>query len=352
MSQLSFLRVAIATLCSIQGATALAQTATDGTPDFRAGYEAGYHAALQALRAGTTGTHSAGATVTPAPVANPAVVIAAAPAMPAAKHDAGPRDWWNHSALLYRDLVPQWRHHVELQFSGATLSGNDSGHAMRGGGKLFSRQNRWTNDLVYSIDKREIQQPGGSLNQRNVQMLSDSVRYDLTSGLYASGGFILERDDVNSIDRRSTVLGGLGYYLLDTPRVRINTFAGLGRLHESYLAPVPALIGIDGRSSPLLYLYQTLDWQLADQWVLQQGFRHIRDFDDSGRYGPNPLRPGAYRVESLVKRYRDVASLSLTYLLSPKSSVTLGLESRFDSNPWPDVRRRDASRRLTLNLMY
>lgn len=339
MSQLTPLRSAIAALCTTLGGTVFAQTAPDGTPDFRAGYEAGYRAALQALQAGGS-----------AAALPPAAPAAAAP--PAARTETGPPDWWNHSALLYRDLVPQWRHRVELQFSGATLSGNDSGRALRGGAKVFSRQARWTNELIYSIDKRKIQQPGGSLNQRDVQMLSESVRYDLTPGLYASGGVILEHDDVNLIDRRTTVLGGLGYYLVDTPRVRINTFAGLGRLHETYLAPVPALIGIEGRSSPLLYLYQTLDWQLTDQWVLQQGLRHMQDLDESGRYGPDPLRPGAYRIDAMVRRYRDVASLSLTYLLSPKSAITLGLESRFDSNPWPEVRRRDTSRRLTLNVMY
>lgn len=312
--------------------------ADPGTPDYKAGYEAGYKAAIEALKAG--------AAAAPAGRAEPAAGSLAATA------PAEARDWWNHSALMATQLDPAWRHHAELQFSAVGLSGNDSGHALRGSGKLFSRSNQWTNELLVTLDKRRIFQAGGAVNKRDYRMLQDSVRYDLTDKLYASAGFILERDDVNYIDRRTTVLAGAGYYLLDTPTLRINTFAGLGRLKETYLAPVPALIGLDGRSSGLVYLYETLDWQLSESWSLQQGWRHIRDLSESGSYGADPARPGLYRAASMIKRYRNVASLALAYQLSPRSSVTLGVESRYDSNPWPDVKSRDTTRRLSLNVMY
>lgn len=304
---------------------------------FKAGYDAGYKAAMEALK-GAQAVAAAG------PTAVPHTSAAAAP--------NGPPDWWNHSSLAAPRLDPAWRHRVEVRVGGTSLSGNDSGHAISGGGKLYSRSGRWTNELVVSIDKRRILQGGGGVSQRDYRMLEDSIRYDLSDKLYAATGLILERDDVNSIDHRTTVLAGAGYYLVDTPKLRINTFAGLGRLRESYLEPVPALIGIDGRSSGLVYLYQTLDWQLAENWSLQQGLRHIHDLDESGRYGDDPNHPGAYRALSMVKRYRTVGSLALTYQLSPRSAISASVESRFDSNPWPDVQGRDTVRRLSLNLMH
>lgn len=278
----------------------------------------------------------------------------AAAAAPAPRHAgaAEPHDWWNHSALLYSRLEPAWRHHVELQFSGTGLSGNDSGHALRASGKLFSRSNQWTNELIVSLDKRHIVQAGGAINQRDYKMLQDSLRYDFGDKLYTAAGFIVERDDVNYIDRRDTVLAGFGYYVFDNPRMRLNTFVGLGKLNETYLDPVPGLIGISERSSGLLYLYQTFDWQLAKKWSLQQGFRQIRDLSESGKYVPDPSNPGLYTAGSMVKRYRNVANLSLNYQLSPRSAVSLGIESRYDSNPWPDVQPRDTTKRLSLNLMY
>jgi hypothetical protein len=326
-----------------------ALAAETGTPDYKAGYEAGYQAAMQALRSPATVPPVAG---TPSAAASAPSATPAAQGPGGASPAAEPRDWWNHSALLAPKLDPALVHHAEVQLSATGLSGNDSGHAVRGSAKLFSRTGQWTNELIATVDNRNIVQAGGAVNRRDYKMLQESVRYDLTQKLYASAGFILERDDVNYIDRRTTVLAGAGYYLIDTPKLRINTFAALGRLKENYLQPVPALIGLDGRSSGLIYLYETLDWQLAENWSLQQGWRYIRDLSDSGQYGPDPGRPGQYRADSMVKRYRTVGNLALAYQLSPRSTVSLGVESRYDSNPWPDVKPRDTTRRLSLNLMY
>ncbi|HEY0844907.1 MAG TPA: DUF481 domain-containing protein [Noviherbaspirillum sp.] len=338
----SSLRPTLKALALALLAAQLAHAADPASPEFKAGYEAGYKAAMEALRAGAAGA-TAAAVATPAPRPVPGQATAGAPE---------PGDWWSHSARLYRQIDPAWRHHVELQFSATDLHGNDTGHALRGNGKLFSRSGLWTNELIGSLDKRKIVQAGGAINQRDYKMLQDSVRYDLTAKLYGSGGFIIERDDVNFIDRRNTLLAGLGYYALDNERMRLNLFAGLGRLKETYLQPVPSLIGIDGRNSNLLYLYETFDWQIAEKWSLQQGFRQIRDLDESGRYTPDPLRPGLYAESEMVKRYRNLSNVTLNYQLSPRSALSFGVERRYDSNPWPDVKSTDTIKRLSLNLMY
>lgn len=336
------MRPALTALALSLLAAQLAQAADPASPEYKSGYEAGYKAALEALKAGNASAPAAA--VTP-----PATQASAAPPAAGAPE---PRDWWNHSARIYRQIDPAWRHHVELQLSATDLAGNDTGHAFRGNGKLFSRSGLWTNELIASLDKRKIVQAGGAVNQRDYKMLQESIRYDLTEKLYGSGGLIVERDDVNFIDRRDTALAGLGYYLLDNDRMRLNVFAGLGRLRETYQEPVPSLIGIDGRNSNLLYLYETFDWQFSEKWSLQQGFRQIRDLDESGRYTPDPLRPGMYAASDMVKRYRNLTTVNLNYQLSPRSALSMGVERRYDSNPWPDVKSRDTIKRLSINLMY
>jgi hypothetical protein len=303
---------------------------------YKAGYEAGYRAALASLHAG-------------APVAAPAT--AAAPPPAAGAQTPGP-DWWNHSALRYPKQEAPWRHHVQWQISATGLSGNDAGHAYRGGGTLTSRTGRWTNELQASVDKRSIVQSGGSLNERDTDMLQDSIRYDLDASLYAAAGVILERDDVNYIDHRETVLGGAGYYVLDNKAVRLNLFGALGQMRETYLDPVPGLVGVAARSSGLLYLYQTLDWQLAPQWSLQQGLRQIRDLNAAGVFVPDPARPGLYYAPSDTRRYRTLATVSLNYALSPRSMISFGVETRYDSNPWPDVKPRDTTRRINFVFVH
>lgn len=331
-------------------AGSLAHAADPASADYQAGYAAGYKAALEALKSGAAGTAPAAPAPTPAPA-----VASAAPA-----RAAGPADWWNHSSLMGQAqqplldlrLDPGWRHRTEVNLSGTNMSGNDNGFAVRAGGKLYSRSGRWTNELQANVDRRRILQAGGATNQRDYRIFEESIRYDLTDKWYASTGIILERDDVAGIDSRATGLAGLGYYLVDNDKFRVNLFGGLGRLRERYMDPVPALIGLDGRSSGLLYLYQTFDWQINADWSLQQGFRHMRDLDDSGVYALDPARPGLYSAVRQEKRYRNVASVALTYQLNPRSSVSLSVESRYDSNPWPDVQPHDITRRLILNLMY
>jgi putative salt-induced outer membrane protein YdiY len=309
---------------------------------YQAAYQAGYQAAIEAMKSGNT---------TIPPVATtPAAVAPPANATPVNPNE--PQDWWNHSALLYDKLTPEWRHHGELQASGSSLGGNESGSAIRGSGKLFSRRNQWTNELVFTIDKRSINQAGGISNKRDSRMFQESVRYDLGAKLYTAVGYIWETDDTSYINNRNTWLAGLGYYVFDNPHMRLNLFAGLGRLNETYLDPVPALIGNSGRSSNLLYVYETFDWQIAENWSLQQGFRQIRDLQESNHYIPDPLNPAIFTSGGMVKRYRNVANVSVNYKLSPKSSVGLTLEARHDSNPWPDVVPTDIVKRLTFNMMF
>ena len=320
---------------------------------YKAGYEAGYQAALKALEANSApAPMHIDATAPVVPMAQP-VATASGPAAPGARgsQSGEPADWWNHSALLYSKLTPEWRHHAELQFSETSLRGNDSGSAMRASGKLFSRSNRWTNDMLLTIDRRAIAQSAGTSSKRDYRMFQDSVRYDLSDRLYASAGYIWETDDTSYIDNRHTLLAGAGYYLIDTAKVRLNAFAGFGRLKETYLEPVPSLIGITERGSNLLYFYQTFEWKFAENWSLQQGFRQIRDLQESGKYVLSS-DGSTYVAGSMVKRYRNTANLSIDYRFSPRGTISAGVEVKHDSNPWPDVLPTDTTKRLSVNWMF
>jgi putative salt-induced outer membrane protein YdiY len=316
---------------------------------YQQGFEAGYKAAMEAMKSGPAPTMAVMPTAVPVAAATP-------PAGDQAKSD-GPPDWWNHSALLYEKLDTNLRHHAELQFSGTSLSGNDAGIAIRASGKLFSRLDRWSNEALLTIDRRSINQ-SGVLNVRDYRMFQESPRYDLTKQFYASAGYIWETDDKSYIDNRNTWLGGVGFYVLDNPKMRLNTFVGVGRLNERYLKDIQTYTGLTSRSSGLLYLYQSFDWQISEDWSFQQGFRQIRDLDESGHYVLNTARSPSdpnsfpYVADSMVKRYRNVSNVALNYKLSPRSSLMLGIEQRYDSNPWPDVKSTDTIKRLTLNVMF
>lgn len=360
--------IACALLLAYSAGSHAADTAGYDTA-YQAGYRAALEAAKKALAEGRKLDELAAPATSAAGGLAPTAATGAGPVnleQPTAKGDQAnaPPDWWNHSSLAF-GLKPQdaWRHSFQLQLSGVGLSGNEDGSAWRGGAKFFSRTGRFTNELSGTIDKREINSVGGAANKKDYRLLQDSLRYDLTDRWYVSGGVILERDDLSLIDRRSTWLAGPGYYWLDSEKFRLNTFLGLGRVSEKYMAYVRDHVGVDDRSSALLYFYETFSWQISENWGLRQGYRLMQDLDESGHYVFDPVNstpPSAanpqgferYMVDEWVKRYRTVAAIDFDYRVGPRSTVSFGYETRFDSNPWPDVIRRDHTRRVTLNLAF
>jgi putative salt-induced outer membrane protein YdiY len=334
--------------------------AAAGAPNpYSEGYAAGYRAAMEAVKKALAEGRSAEAatTVTEVPQPLPSAPAATPPA------NAEPRDWWNHSSLRYALRDDAWRHGLQAQLSYTGVTGNDDGTAWRGNGQFHSRLGRWTNELSLTLDKREIKSADGGVNQRDYRMLQESLRYDLTDRWYVAGGFILERDDVALVDRRVTGLLGAGYYWIDNERFRLNTYLGLGHVDERYMRYVREHVEVNSRNSGLLYFYQTFSWQISENFSLRQGFRLMQDLDRSGRYAFDPAistPPSAefpqgferYSAIDQVRRYRTVTGLDFDYKLSPRSSVSLGIESRYDSNPWPDVIRRDIVRRVNFNLMF
>lgn len=335
-------------------------------------YAAGYRAALESIKAAQLRGESVDAVVqagVPAhqpvapgqPLTAGAVAEAATP-MARADAPAGSAEWWNHSSLS-GTAVDGWRHALQAQLSYTSLSGNDEGSAWRGSGKWHSRWQRWTNELSFTLDKRNIRSSGGTANLRDYRLVQESLRYDLTPNWYVSGGLMWERDDMSLVDRRVTALLGVGRYWLDTPRLRLNTYLAYGQLDERYMTYVRDHVGIHERDSPLVYFYQTLSWKFTDQLSLRQGFRWMRDLDESGRYvfdpalstPPGPGLPGGferYSANAWVKRYRTITAVDLDYRLNPRTSVSLGWERRHDSNPWPDVMKTDTVRRVMLNLSF
>ncbi len=367
-------RLRMPLLAALFSCSAAALAADAAPAGYDAAYQAGYRAALEAAKKALAegrkldelapaAAAADGAGMAPSSATGVGPVAVAPPAGGAAKGNEPP-DWWNHSSLAF-GLKPsdEWRHSLQVQLSGVSLSGNEEGDAWRGGGKFFSRSGRFTNELSATIDKREINSVGGAVNKRDYRLLQESLRYDLTDRWYVSGGFMLERDDMSLIDKRTTWLLGPGYYWLDSPQFRLNTFLGYGRVDEKYMAYVRDHVGIDKRDSGLLYFYETFSWQFTENWGLRQGYRLMQDLDKSGHYVFDPVNsipPSAanprgferYMADKWVERYRTVSAIDIDYRLSPRSVVSFGVETRYDSNPWPDVIRRDRTKRITLNLAF
>lgn len=336
---------------------------------YRAGYEAGYKAAMEEFKkSAESKTTAAESKVTaaespPAAASTVAAGRAGTPAKPATsltteatppESAAGPPDWWNHSALLYPTLDDHWRHHFEVQLSGGQLSGNESGYIWRGGGKWFSRKGSWTNEMIVDLDMRDIEQVGGGVNSKDYRMFQDSLRYDLTDQWYVAGGFIWEHDETNLIGNRYTGIFGPGYYWVDNEKFRLNTYLGLGGVNESYMQFVQDYVGIDERSSSLLYFYETFEWRISKDWNFRQGFRWIQGLSKWAHYVLDPENPasGMYVPDKWLYSYRYVSSLNLDYNLSPSTVLTFSTENRYDSNPWPDVLSRDIVSRITFRFMF
>lgn len=328
------------------------------------GYREGFAAAIEAARQALRNGQSLDSLQVPAPVTAGRSLDSAAPMASAGGPAAAePRDWWNHSSLRYPLHTDAWRHGVELDLSYTGVTGNDDGSAWRANSAWHARLGRWTNELSLNLDKRDIVSVDGRVNRRDYRLLQQSLRYDLSDRWYLAGGFMLERDDVSLIDSRITALFGTGYYWIDDGRIRLNTYAAIGRFNEQYMDYVRDHVDIDSRDSGLVYLYQTFSWKITERLSLRQGLRLMWDTGRSGRYELDPVTstpPSAsnpqgferYSATDWVRRYRSVAAIDVDYRLSPGVSASVGIERRYDSNPWPDVMRADTVRRMSLRLQF
>lgn len=160
-----------------------------------------------------------------------------------------------------------------------------------------------------------------SNGERSKNEILGGVRYerDLSPRLFAYTRLELEYDEFENLDLRSTLAGGLGYFLIRNPRQELKIRGGLAYQHEEFG---------DGTSDDKPLAEAGYDYRLD----IRQWFR----FNSTLTYFVDPTN---------VDDWRAVAENAAEVPITPTQGWKLrfGVRNELDSDPLPDIESLDTT---------
>lgn len=279
---------------------------------------------------------------------------AAADEKPAASADKAPAAekekrrlgaWWEKNSLTYDPLPDQWLFHIEGTLDYRHSSGNVKSDVYNGSASLMVRKRRFTNTLIYIIDKEYKEQaaePGAPPGKTDTDYRSfqEILRYDLAARLYSEGGYIWEKDTANYISDRDSYYVGLGYALIDTPQHLLDVFASGGYVEEAYPEPVKAAMHMSQQGVSAAYFREAYRWHITERLTYKENFRIIQDLGNTNVYNDDLAD---LHVTGQTHRYRWFLINELYIKIVNHLSFMIGCKIDYDSNPWPTVDKRDTA---------
>lgn len=187
---------------------------------------------------------------------------------------------------------------------------------------------------------------GGNINHATSRVDGESTttadkanafgQYDrnLDLRLFAFGRVGLERDRLNHLSLRSTVDGGLGYKLIDTPALRFSVFGGVGYARDRYDSPQTIADVTDTRfSRASVYLAEESAHELTKTVHLKQRLEW-----NAGVSGDRA---------QLLK-----LTAGLAVAMSDTMSLTVGLQDTSNNRPPEGQQSNDVSLFTGINVKF
>ena len=118
----------------------------------------------------------------------------------------------------------------------------------------------------------------GALPSATANAIRGGTRYDhdLTPRLFGFAGADFATDDLQNLDLRSVLGGGLGLHAINTPATTLDLLAGLNYTHEAYTTFT--------RNFPAAILGEELTHKLGASTLLSQKLGFFPDLSDLGDY--------------------------------------------------------------------
>ncbi len=259
-------------------------------------------------------------------------------------------EWWRHSSLSEKYKSNKFQKHFEVSYSYANIDGNTEGFLSKGRGDAFLRWSRFTNITTAIISRRKISQGGGQHNNVDYKLFENFLKYDLNKTFYVEGGGIWEKDSPNAVDSRLTLLAGLGAYLVDTDRFNLDVLVGAGWQKEKYAPIIDYYFDFSSRDSYIYYFYETFNWFITDKLALRHGFRSIVTSKKYNYYSEDKY--GNLYIKKKDNKELYKLHFALEYMFNRYFSLMFSENVNYDTLPWPEVKKRDEVRTLSIKFRY
>lgn len=144
----------------------------------------------------------------------------------------------------------------------------------------FTADRKTRNDKLglYANSVYATNDAAGAIPSTTANAIRGGARYDhdLTKRLFAFAGADFATDDLQDLDLRSVLGGGLGLHFLNTPNTTLDFLGGLNYTHEAYSAFT--------RNFPAAILGEELTHKLGASTLLSQRLGFFPDLTDLGEY--------------------------------------------------------------------
>ena len=227
------------------------------------------------------------------------------------------------TALINADMFDRWTGEGEL---GAFQS---SGNTESVGVAAALRLDREGIDWTHSIRLRADYQRQNGSPSREQLAASYEPRWQFDENIFAYGLAQYERDRIQGFSSRYSVSGGLGYRILDNPKLKLSLKAGPAYRVTDFTDGTSAdrlagLVGID------------FDWQMLDRLKLTQDVEALAETGGEATL----IFDGANTTINLVT--------GLDFRVSNRLRSRLSYKVEYDSNPPAGSEGTDTLTRATL----
>lgn len=227
------------------------------------------------------------------------------------------------TALINADMFDRWTGEGEL---GAFQS---SGNTESVGVAAALRLDREGIDWTHSIRLRADYQRQNGSTSREQLAASYEPRWQFDENIFAYGLAQYERDRIQGFSSRYSVSGGLGYRILDNPKLKLSLKAGPAYRVTDFTDGTSAdrlagLVGID------------FDWQMLDRLKLTQDVEALAETGGEATL----IFDGANTTINLVT--------GLDFRVSNRLRSRLSYKVEYDSNPPAGSEGTDTLTRATL----
>lgn len=227
------------------------------------------------------------------------------------------------TALINADMFDRWTGEGEL---GAFQS---SGNTESVGVAAALRLDREGIDWTHSIRLRADYQRQNGSTSREQFAASYEPRWQFDENIFAYGLAQYERDRIQGFSSRYSVSGGLGYRILDNPKLKLSLKAGPAYRVTDFTDGTSAdrlagLVGID------------FDWQMLDRLKLTQDVEALAETGGEATL----IFDGANTTINLVT--------GLDFRVSNRLRSRLSYKVEYDSNPPAGSKGTDTLTRATL----
>lgn len=144
----------------------------------------------------------------------------------------------------------------------------------------FSAARKTSNDRIglYTNSIYATNDAPGAVPNTTANALRGGIRYDrdITPRVFGFGSGDFETDDLQSLNLRSVLGGGLGFHMIDSKATTLDLLAGLTYTHESYF--------LFSRSFPAAIFGEELSHKWGANTILIQRLNFYPNLDDRGEY--------------------------------------------------------------------